>query len=276
MIEADESDGSFLAGPRAAALVTNIEPDHLEFWGGWDQLRRGFRRFLAETDGPTSGVRRRPGGGVARPGGRRGRLRHRPRCGLPHRRSGARLGGVAVRAGPPGGSPRRGRACVPGLHNALDAAGALAVAGELGVDLEAAARGLAGFTGAARRFERRGTVAGVEFVDDYAHLPTEVRAALAAGRSGGWSRVVAVFQPHRYSRTEALWEEFATAFDDADVLVLTEIYPAGEAPQTRGDRLAARRRGPRPAARPAICGGARRSTTSSTCSRSSSDRATCA
>jgi UDP-N-acetylmuramate--alanine ligase len=119
----------------------------------------------------------------------------------------------------------------PGLHNALDAAGALSVAGALGVDLVAAAAGLAEFTGAARRFERRGHAAGVEFVDDYAHLPTEVRAALAAGRSGGWSRVVAVFQPHRYSRTQALWEEFATAFDQADVLVLTDIYPAGEAPR---------------------------------------------
>jgi UDP-N-acetylmuramate--alanine ligase len=119
----------------------------------------------------------------------------------------------------------------PGLHNALDAAGALSVVGALGVDLVAAVGGLADFTGAARRFERRGRAAGVEFVDDYAHLPTEVRAALAAGRSGGWSRVVAVFQPHRYSRTQALWEDFATAFDQADLLVLTDIYPAGEAPR---------------------------------------------
>jgi UDP-N-acetylmuramate--alanine ligase len=120
---------------------------------------------------------------------------------------------------------------VPGRHNALNAAGALAVVTELGVDPEAAARALAGYTGVARRFESRGDVAGVHLVDDYAHLPTEVRAALAAGRSGGWGRVVAVFQPHRYSRTQALWEEFADAFRDADVLVLTDIYPAGEAPR---------------------------------------------
>ena len=101
----------------------------------------------------------------------------------------------------------------------------------LGVDLTAAAEALRGYTGVARRFERRGRRAGVDFVDDYAHLPTEVRAALSAGRSGGWDRVVATFQPHRYSRTQALWNEFADAFVDADVLVLTDVYAAGEAPR---------------------------------------------
>jgi UDP-N-acetylmuramate--alanine ligase len=120
---------------------------------------------------------------------------------------------------------------VPGLHNALNAAGALSVVEALGLDLPSAAVGLAGYTGVARRFERRGEVAGIRFVDDYAHLPTEVRAALAAGRSGSWRRVVAVFQPHRFSRTQALWDEFADAFVDADVLVLTDIYPAGEPPR---------------------------------------------
>jgi UDP-N-acetylmuramate--alanine ligase len=123
------------------------------------------------------------------------------------------------------------RLVVPGLHNALNAAGALALAVELGVDPAAAAAGLGQHTGVARRFEHRGQTGGVTFVDDYAHLPTEVRAALAAGRSGGWGRVVAVFQPHRYSRTEALGTEFGTCFADADVLVLTDIYAAGEAPR---------------------------------------------
>ncbi|MFN7148219.1 MAG: glutamate ligase domain-containing protein, partial [Microthrixaceae bacterium] len=112
------------------------------------------------------------------------------------------------------------------------------VVGELGADLVAASEGLASFSGAARRVERRGSAAGVELVDDYAHLPTEIRAALAAGRSGDWGRVVVVFQPHRYSRTEALLEGFATAFDDADLLVLTEIYAAGEAPREGVDGTA--------------------------------------
>jgi UDP-N-acetylmuramate--alanine ligase len=230
VIEADESDGSFLAGPRAAALVTNIEPDHLEFWGGWDQLRAGFERFLAETDGPRVVCADDPE--AAAIGRRVGAVGYGCSQDAAYRIEALELSArgssfVLVHA------DDRVEVVVPapGLHNALDAAGALAVVGELGVDLDAAAGGLASFTGAARRFERRGSAAGVEFVDDYAHLPTEVRAALAAGRSGGWPRVVAVFQPHRYSRTEALWEEFATAFDDADLLVLTEIYAAGEAPR---------------------------------------------
>jgi UDP-N-acetylmuramate--alanine ligase len=91
--------------------------------------------------------------------------------------------------------------------------------------------GLATHRGLYRRFERRGSAGGVEVVDDYAHLPTEVRAALAAGADSGWERLVVVFQPHRYSRTEALWESFGPAFGAADVLVLTDVYPAGEAPR---------------------------------------------
>ena len=83
----------------------------------------------------------------------------------------------------------------------------------------------------ARRFQFRGGWAGITLVDDYAHLPTEVRAALATARDGGWQRVVCVFQPHRYSRTQALWPDFAHAFDDADILVVTDVYPAGESPR---------------------------------------------
>lgn len=230
VLEADESDASFLAGPRAAALVTNIEPDHLEFWGGWDELRTGFEQFLAGTDGPRLVCVDDPD--AAEVGRRVGATGYGCAVEAIYRIEELELGprGSAFGLVHPGGRVEV-VVSAPGRHNALDAAGALAVAGELGVDLEAAAEGLADFTGAARRFERRGTAGGVEFVDDYAHLPTEVRAALAAGRSGGWNRVVAVFQPHRYSRTEALWEEFATAFDDADLLVLTDIYPAGEAPR---------------------------------------------
>lgn len=230
VLEADESDGSFLAGPRAAALVTNVEPDHLEFWGGWDQLRDGFSRFLAETEGPRVVCADDPE--AAAIGAAVGASGYGQDPGAAHRvvdlaldaersrfrfRSGGRTTDVVV--------------AVPGLHNALDAAGALAVAVELGVDPEFAAAALSRYTGVARRFEARGDAAGVHLVDDYAHLPTEVRAALAAARSGGWNRVVAVFQPHRYSRTEALWKDFAGAFDDADVLVLTDVYSAGEAPR---------------------------------------------
>ena len=119
---------------------------------------------------------------------------------------------------------------VPGLHNAKNAAVAAVAALHAGAAPEAAARALARFGGVARRFEFRGELDGVTYVDDYAHLPTEVRAALAAARNGAWARVVAVFQPHRYSRTAEVGADFAGAFDDADVVVLTDVYAAGEAP----------------------------------------------
>jgi UDP-N-acetylmuramate--alanine ligase len=101
---------------------------------------------------------------------------------------------------------------------------------QAGAPFAAAQAALARFAGVTRRFEFRGEANGVTFVDDYAHLPAEVRAALATARTGGWARVVAVFQPHRFSRTAALASEFGTAFADADVLVATDIYSAGERP----------------------------------------------
>jgi UDP-N-acetylmuramate--alanine ligase len=120
---------------------------------------------------------------------------------------------------------------VPGAHNALNALAALVVAVEVGVDPKVAADVLSRYGGVARRFQFRGERDGVTYVDDYAHLPTEVRAALATAVDGGWERVVCVFQPHRYSRTEALASQFADAFDAADVLVVTDVYGAGEAPR---------------------------------------------
>ena len=133
-------------------------------------------------------------------------------------------------AGPDGTLLARLAVSVPGLHNASNAAVATVAALAAGAPGEAAARALARFGGVARRFEFRGEHGGVTFVDDYAHLPTEVRAALAAARNGGWGRVVAVFQPHRYSRTAEVGTEFGRSFADADVVVLTDVYGAGEAP----------------------------------------------
>jgi UDP-N-acetylmuramate--alanine ligase len=120
---------------------------------------------------------------------------------------------------------------LPGLHNGRNACAALAMGLEVGVSFEAAVAGLARFGGVDRRFEQRGEAAGVTFVDDYAHLPTEVAAAVAAGREGGWRRLVTVFQPHRYSRTALLWREFADAFEGSDLLVVTDVYAADEAPR---------------------------------------------
>ncbi|HMR94996.1 MAG TPA: UDP-N-acetylmuramate--L-alanine ligase [Microthrixaceae bacterium] len=236
VLEADESDGSFLSAPRVGAIVTNVEPDHLEFWGGWEELRSGFREFLSGTDGPRVVCADDPvAADLAAP---LGAVTYGTAEGADHRVADLVLGATGCRftlvgsaRSDAGGAGVSVELPLPGLHNALDAAAALALVDELGLDVAAAAAALADFDGVARRFERKGSAAGVTVVDDYAHLPTEVRAALAAGASGGYERVVAVFQPHRYSRTQALWEEFGTCFGDADLLVLTDIYPAGEEPR---------------------------------------------
>ena len=138
--------------------------------------------------------------------------------------------GVAFRAHHGGESVAVEVPAAPGLHNARNAAGALAACLVRGVPLADAARALTRFAGVARRFEQRGEAAGVTFVDSYDHLPTEVAAALAAARSAPFGRVVCVFQPHRFTRTRDLAGAFADAFVDADVLAVTELYPAGEAP----------------------------------------------
>jgi UDP-N-acetylmuramate--alanine ligase len=118
---------------------------------------------------------------------------------------------------------------LPERHNVLNALATLAVAQELDVPFPTAAEALGAFLGIERRFETKGNAAGVRVVDDYGHHPAEIRATLAAAREIHTGRVVVAFQPHRYTRTRDLWAEFVTAFNDADVLVLTDIYSAGEA-----------------------------------------------
>jgi UDP-N-acetylmuramate--alanine ligase len=119
---------------------------------------------------------------------------------------------------------------VPGLHNVANALAAAAVGLDLEVPFAVVQRALAAFTGVQRRFQVKGEVSGVLLVDDYGHHPAEIRATLAAARQGFLRRRVVVFQPHRYTRTFHLFDEFVTAFDDADVLIVTDIYPAGEPP----------------------------------------------
>jgi len=118
----------------------------------------------------------------------------------------------------------------PGLHTARNAAGAVSLVAELGYDLERAAAGLAGFAGVRRRFESRGRVAGVRIIDDYAHHPTEVRATLVEAAQYGAERLWAVFQPHLYSRTRDLHQEFGTALAGADGVIVTDVYGSREAP----------------------------------------------
>ncbi len=232
VVEADESDGTFLALGATSAIVTNVEPDHLENWGGEAPLRAAFERFVAALPGPAVLCADDPGSralvaSAARPitygfdpDADYGVVRAAPAgTGVSFT---LRHGGDEVDVIVPS---------APGVHNAANAAGALALAHLHGVPLAEGARALAGFEGVARRFELRGEAGGVTVVDSYDHLPTEVAAALAAAAWGPWSRVVAVFQPHRFSRTEALWRTFADCFTDADLLAVTDVYPAGEPPR---------------------------------------------
>jgi UDP-N-acetylmuramate--alanine ligase len=232
VVEADESDGTFLELAPEAAIVTNVEPDHLDHYGGFPKLVASFGRFLERVPGvrvvcTDDAVAARLAGTV--PGTRT--------YGWAEDASYRVLDYEGGRSGSAFSLARDGEVLgpielpVPGRHNALNAAGAAALALELGVPFDAARRALLGFGGVARRFQFRGEIAGVTLIDDYAHLPAEVAAALRAAREGGWQRVVAVFQPHRFSRTASLWRDFGDAFTDVDALVITDVYSAGEAPR---------------------------------------------
>ncbi|HEX6417514.1 MAG TPA: UDP-N-acetylmuramate--L-alanine ligase [Acidimicrobiales bacterium] len=229
VVEADESDGTFLALGAASAIVTNVEPDHLENWGGEAALREGFRRFVAAVPGPVvlcaddEGARALLAS-AARP------VTYGLDEAADYRIVDPAPAGTGVRFTLVHGAERVEVEvpAAPGVHNARNAAAALALAHGSGVSLAQGAAALSGFRGVARRFELRGEAGGVTVVDSYDHLPTEVAAALAAAAWGPWERVVAVFQPHRYSRTAALWRSFADAFVDADLLAVTDVYAAGE------------------------------------------------
>ena len=231
VVEADESDGTFLELGAEVALVTSVEPDHLEYWGGWEHLRAAFDRFLGEA---TTGIVCVDDAGAATAGANHGAVTYGTTEGADYRMSGVTGG----RTGTSFSVSRRGELLgevvlpVPGIHNARNACAALATAMEIGAPFDAAVRALARYAGVARRCQFRGERDGVTFIDDYAHLPGEITSMLSAARDGGWRRVVCVFQPHRYSRMAALPpSDFADAFDDADVLVMTEIYAQGEAPR---------------------------------------------
>ena len=232
VVEADESDGTFLALHARSAIVTNVEPDHLEHWGGERELREAFERFVAALDGPAVLCADDPGSAQLVPHAAHP-VTYGTSAGADYRIDDVATEGTGVRftLTHDGEAVAVAVPAAPGIHNARNAGAALAMAHTLGVGLPDAAQALAGFRGVARRFEVRGEANGVVLVDSYDHLPTEVEAVLAAARAGDWGRVVCCFQPHRYSRTEALGRTFADSFDDADVLVVTGIYPAGEPPR---------------------------------------------
>ncbi|MGQ0824069.1 MAG: UDP-N-acetylmuramate--L-alanine ligase [Actinomycetota bacterium] len=230
VVEADESDGTFLQLAPEVALVTNVEPDHLDHYGGFDGLISAFDRFLDAVPGLVV-----CGGDdriSARLAATRDRVRtygERPSADYQVRDYRGAASGCHFTLARD--NEVLGTLTVPlGVKAATNAAGAAALALELGVSFETIERALRGFGGVARRFQFRGQRDGVTFVDDYAHLPGEVVAAIAAAREGDWQRVIAVFQPHRYSRTANLWQDFADAFAGADAVVITDVYAAGEEP----------------------------------------------
>ena len=232
--EADESDGSFLNYRPQIAVVTNVEPDHLDYYGTAEAVYASFDRFTAllPADGVLVACADDAGASaLARRTIERGNTRVILYGTSPEAR-------IRLHDGGPGDvaiTTPAGRFAVelhvPGRHNALNAAAAFAVALELGVDPEVAAGALADFSGASRRFEFKGEGRGVRVYDDYAHHPTEVRAALSAARSvAGGHQVHVLFQPHLFSRTREFAHEFADALNAADTALVLDIYPAREDP----------------------------------------------
>ena len=239
VIEADESDGSFLRLDGTIAVVTNIDPEHLEHYGGFDAVKDAFVEFVENV--PFYGLAVLC---VDHPEVQNiiGRIRDR-------RIVTYGFSALAdVRADNvvpvPGGTSfdalildrdgeRRTLSVtipIPGRHNVQNALAAIAVALELGISDEAIVAGFERFEGVKRRFTKVGEADGAVIIDDYAHHPTEIRAVLSAAREGAEGRVIAVMQPHRYTRLQSLLEEFQNAFNDADVVFVTPVYPAGEEP----------------------------------------------
>ncbi len=251
VVEADESDGTFVKLPTQIGVVTNIDPEHMDYWPSLEALHQAFHQFieaipfyglavacidhpvvrelLAKLGGAANG-RRTLTYGVARDADIR----------LMNLRPDHNSVTFDADLGPAvkGGARKLENLTLPvlGHYNALNALGALAAASEAGISDEAIRAGLAAFSGVRRRFSRVGEWQGVAVYDDYAHHPVEIAAVLRAARIGGKGRIIAVVQPHRYTRLQALFNEFSACLDDADIVMVTPVYSAGEAPIPGIDR----------------------------------------
>ena len=235
VVEADESDGSFLRLSPAIAVITNVDPEHLDYYGTVEALQQAFVDFADRVPFyglavlcvdhpvvqhliPRIGKRHTTYGLSPQAEWRADDIRHAPfqsRFMVSHK--GKQEGEVTLR--------------MVGAHNVLNALACCAVSHELGIPFKVTAEALGDFAGVQRRFTVRGEVNGITVVDDYGHHPAEIRATLAGARASfPQRRIVCAFQPHRYTRTRDLLGEFATAFNDADLLLLTEVYAASEDP----------------------------------------------
>ncbi|MCB1501789.1 MAG: UDP-N-acetylmuramate--L-alanine ligase [Bauldia sp.] len=248
VVEADESDGTFVKLPIDVALVTNIDPEHLDHYGSFDKVREAFRHFVENVPfygfavmcidhpevqsliGKIEDRRIITYGMSPQAAVRAVDLRVENRLTkfgvlIRDRRSGAthEIADLTV--------------SIPGEHNAQNATGAVAIAHHLGIGDAAIRAGLAGFGGVKRRFTHTGAWNGIDVFDDYGHHPVEIAAVLKAARSvAGGGRVVAVVQPHRYTRLRDLFDGFCSCFNDADTVIVAPVYAAGEAPIEGVDR----------------------------------------
>ena len=240
VVEADESDGTFLYLKPTVAVVTNIDPEHLDHWGDFDQVKRAFQEFVESVPFYGRAVVCLDHPEVQAMAARVSNRRIVTYGTNPQ----AEVRALNLEMGPDGArfdvsiSPIGGHEVrldglklpMAGRHNVLNSLAAIAVARELGVSDEAIRAGLQGFAGVKRRFTTTGVVGGVRVIDDYGHHPVEIAAVLRAARSMTEGRVVAVVQPHRYSRLLDLFDEFCACFNDADTVIVAEVYPAGESP----------------------------------------------
>ena len=246
VVEADESDGSFLRLRSTVAVVTNIDPEHLDHHGDFENLKRAFHDFVQNIPFYGFAVLCADHPEVQDMASRIENRRLVTYGVNPQ----AEVRATDIRMGPEGarfevtatsqdGAVRGlGEVCLPmaGKHNVLNALAAIAVARELGVGDEDIRRGLAEFGGVRRRFTTTGIVRGVRIIDDYGHHPVEIASVLAAARSMTDGRVIAVVQPHRYTRLRDLFADFCRGFNDADLVYVADVYPAGEAPIPGFDR----------------------------------------
>ena len=234
--EADESDGSFLRLSPAIAVVTNIDREHLDHYGSMDRLKAAFLEFvnkvpfygvaiLCADDGHLRAMLPWVQKRYVTYGGESSNAFKPDLCAtdveIKGRTTNFRVQFRGQKLGP-------FRINIPGVHNVSNALAAIGVGLELDVPLDLIRGGVASFSGVERRFHVRGEKGGVAVVDDYGHHPTEIRATLSAARAVWSGRLVVLFQPHRYSRTRDLLDDFATAFEQADILYVTPIYSAGE------------------------------------------------
>jgi UDP-N-acetylmuramate--alanine ligase len=232
--EADESDGSFLTLSPTIAIVTNIDPEHLDYYDDIEHIKRTFLAFINKVPFYGSSIlcldheniralipwvdKRYITYGLEPEANMRGQAIRPEGWGIAFEASwqDRSLGEVRLR--------------MPGVHNVSNALAAIACGLKLDIGFRLIQEALEGFTGVQRRFQLKGEDAGVIVIDDYAHHPVEIQVTLAAAKGLGKKRIIALFQPHRYTRTRDLFDEFIPAFAEADALFITDIYPAGEDP----------------------------------------------